>query len=409
MSDISKIVKLEKVNTHMKKAIIFGAGKIARGFIAHLLYLSNFEIVFVDVDEDLVNILNNKKKYTIHVMGNEKKNIEIDHFKAFHLSDTDQIAKEWVESQISFTTVGGKNLKSLSKIISDIFEKSIDISKVERPFNLITCENWTEPAKELREGIIHHLRDAYIEQFSEWVGVTEAVILRSAVEPTEEVIKKDPLTVYVQDLWDLPINKKGFKGEPILFHSARYIENFKGFLERKFYTNNSANSAYAYLGALKNFTYIYEAANDPEISELVDKVYDETGAALMKKYNITEEHEQFVNESKRKYKNKTIVDYVERHARDPIRKLGVQDRLVGAARLVMAYGEVPHGLATAIAAALYYVNMNDKISLQLQNLRKSKGIEDVLYEISNINPDEPLCELIKEKVDFLKERGLINE
>ena len=32
-----------------KKAVIFGAGKIARGFIGQLLYLSDFEITFVDV------------------------------------------------------------------------------------------------------------------------------------------------------------------------------------------------------------------------------------------------------------------------------------------------------------------------------------------------------------------------
>ena len=38
-----------------KKAIIFGAGKIARGFIGQLLYLSDFEITFVDVFEPIVN------------------------------------------------------------------------------------------------------------------------------------------------------------------------------------------------------------------------------------------------------------------------------------------------------------------------------------------------------------------
>ena len=34
---------------HMNKAMIFGAGKIARGFLGQLLFLSNFEITFVDV------------------------------------------------------------------------------------------------------------------------------------------------------------------------------------------------------------------------------------------------------------------------------------------------------------------------------------------------------------------------
>ncbi len=43
-----------------KKAIIFGAGKIARGFIGQLLYLSDFEITFVDVFEPIVNVLNER-------------------------------------------------------------------------------------------------------------------------------------------------------------------------------------------------------------------------------------------------------------------------------------------------------------------------------------------------------------
>lgn len=52
-----------------KKAIIFGAGKIARGFIGQLLYLSDFEITFVDVFEPIVKVL--KKRNSIMYMYSE--------------------------------------------------------------------------------------------------------------------------------------------------------------------------------------------------------------------------------------------------------------------------------------------------------------------------------------------------
>ena len=53
----------------MKKAIIFGAGKIARGFVAQLLYNSGYEIVFIDVDKQLIDLLKRQKAYTVHILG----------------------------------------------------------------------------------------------------------------------------------------------------------------------------------------------------------------------------------------------------------------------------------------------------------------------------------------------------
>ena len=49
----------------MKKAVHFGAGKIGRGFIAELLHDSGYEIVFGDVVDALVDIVNKEHQYPL--------------------------------------------------------------------------------------------------------------------------------------------------------------------------------------------------------------------------------------------------------------------------------------------------------------------------------------------------------
>ena len=49
----------------MRKAIHFGAGNIGRGFIGPVLQDNNYEVIFVDVDERLIDKLNTSKEYKV--------------------------------------------------------------------------------------------------------------------------------------------------------------------------------------------------------------------------------------------------------------------------------------------------------------------------------------------------------
>ena len=46
-----------------KLALHFGAGNIGRGFIAPVLQENNFRVIFVDIDEKLINKINKEQKY----------------------------------------------------------------------------------------------------------------------------------------------------------------------------------------------------------------------------------------------------------------------------------------------------------------------------------------------------------
>ena len=51
----------------MKKAVIYGAGNIGRGFIGAVLSQAGYHVVFADVNEVVVNKINEDGKYTVQI------------------------------------------------------------------------------------------------------------------------------------------------------------------------------------------------------------------------------------------------------------------------------------------------------------------------------------------------------
>ena len=65
-----------------KVALHFGAGNIGRGFIAPVLQENDYEVVFVDVDKDLINKINTLKEYKVNFIGSNKEYINISNIKS---------------------------------------------------------------------------------------------------------------------------------------------------------------------------------------------------------------------------------------------------------------------------------------------------------------------------------------
>lgn len=383
--------------------VIFGAGKIARGFIAHLLSLSNIEFVFVEKADALADLINERGQYMINILGAPEKNYVVKNARALKFCQEEEITEAIAEADVVFDAVGGKNLQE----IVPFYIRGIE-QKAKRGgcLNFITCENWKEPARILQEGVEAGISEEAKAYMKECVGFTESVIMRSGIEAPKELLEKDPLIVNVQDYWYLPVDKDRVKG---ILPEIKYMDaltGFAGFLERKFYTYNAANGTNSFLGALLGYEVLAEAAHDERILKILEGVYQETGRALSEKHGIPlEDQMAFTRTSLHKLQDYTIVDSIERNARDPLRKLGKDDRLVGSARMVLSCGIRPENLATAIAAAIYYRNPEDESARELARMVKEEGIDAVLKNVCEIDPDGELGSLIKEKIKQIKEWG----
>ena len=387
--------------------VIFGAGKIARGFIGHLLYLSEIPFTFVEKADVLADLINERGEYTVNILGNREKNCVVKGAKAYKFSQVEEIAEAIADADAVFHAVGGKNLGELVPYLVKGIEAK---AKKGGRLNIVSCENWKQPAQIVRNGICEMISPEAKDYFEENVGVTEAVIMRSAIEADKELLAKDPLIVNVQDFWELPVDASRICGTLPDIMGLKLIPEFTGFLERKFYTYNAANGTTSFLGALFGYEKIADAAHDERILKILDGVYMETAQALSRKHNYPlEDQLAFTLTSKRKLQDYTIVDFVERNARDPLRKLGPDDRLVGSARLVESYGIRPENLCTAIAAAIYYKNDGDEFAVELTRMRKEEGIDSILANVCKLDPQGSLAMLVKEKIEMLRKEGYIHE
>lgn len=387
--------------------VIFGAGKIARGFVGHLLYLSGIPFVFVEKADGLADLINERGQYTVNVLGAPEKNTVVRGARALKFSDADEIARAIAEADCVFDAVGGKNLPEIVPYLTAGIALRAQINP--KPINIVTCENWKLPADILRAGIGEALPAEHRAFFEEYVGITEAVIMRSAIEATPDLLRRDPLIVNVQDYWEFPYDASRLKAPlPEEMIGRKPIHEFTGFLERKFYTYNAANGTASFVGALLGHKYLADAAHDERIVALLDGVYRETATALSKKHAFPfEEQWAFTRTSLRKLQDRNIVDYVERNARDPMRKLGPDDRLVGSARLCLEYGVKPEHLAISIACAMHYAEPTDESAQRLVALRETEGYDAVLEQVCRLDPNGELGLLVKEKLVQIKEWGWI--
>lgn len=390
----------------MRKAIQFGAGNIGRGFLGQLLSQSSFEIVFIDISNELVNLINQEKKYIIEIADSKKSQIEVTNIKAIHFSSSYEIIKEILEADLLISAVGVKAVSEIIPLISKgIIQRAI--LKIKKPINIIICENMYESAKFFKNAINKNIPKKFKHYFNQKVGFVEAVIGRMIPILSEAEKKKSPLLIRAEKYCILPVDKSGFKGKAFRIKNMVLCKNFLGYIERKLYMHNTSHAICAYLGWLKKYKYIYQAIRDREIRKIVLLALDEATRVLVKRDKITlQTHKRYINDLINRYNNKFLKDTIERVAKDPIRKLAVNDRLIGIAKLCLKYKIEPINISIGIAAALNYFNENDKEAKILNCRLNKEGLEKILNDICKIKKSDKLYPFIIQSLEIIKNRFL---
>lgn len=339
----------------MSKVVVVGAGKTGRGFIARLLQESREEVIFIDKNEELVNQLNAQKEFKISFFGNVRKPYVVSHFKAYTWENA-----SLEDAELILVSVGGQNLKDAGASLANILEDN-------RHYYIITGENASHPSVTLREAI-----------GKDNISVSEATVFCTTIED-------GGLDIHSENYPYLQCDADLLEGYMPAAETIKPIGNFSDFLTRKLFTYNAASCVIAYLGWTKGYTNYADAANDKDILELLDKNYAATNRVLCKEFGYEmADQEEFAALSKAKFCDRTIVDTIARNARDPQRKLGANERIIGPIKLLYKYGEDASVLEQTAAAAVLYDNDGEDA---WKAIKAEKTVEQILTDICGLKAD----------------------
>lgn len=387
------------------KAVQFGAGNIGRGFLGQLYYESGYETTFVDVDVQLIRTINARGSYPLRIEDDETYTVTIGNVRALHAEQTEEVAAALAAADLASTAVGVSVLPKIAPLIAAGIRQRIARSDA-LPLNIIVCENMIDGGPYLREQVRPYLPPHLHSAFDLKIGFVEASIGRMVPVMTDEQKREDPLLVRVEAYGELPVDKAGIKGPIPPLINMQPQDNFGAYVERKLFVHNAGHAATAYLGYLRGHRFIWQAIRDPRVRSEVELALAESSEALVRKHGLDRaELDLHTADLLRRFANSALGDQVDRVARDPVRKLGPRDRLIGAAQLCVEQGVRPAHLAFAAAAAMRYDHPQDAAAQVIKAVYRRDGVRGVCREVCRLSEESPLIPLIEDGAKRLDKEG----
>ncbi|ANB58634.1 mannitol dehydrogenase Rossmann domain protein [Anoxybacillus sp. B7M1] len=373
-------------------AVHFGAGNIGRGFIGQLLSQSGYEVVFVDVNEEIVQKLQEKRHYRVIIAGEQIEEQHVYHVTALHsVKDHEAVLQHIAKADFVTTAVGPNVLPLIAPVIAEGIRKRLEVNRT--PVYIIACENMIGGSSFLKEHVWKKLSEEEQTMASQYCSFPNCAVDR--IVPNQK--NEDLLSVTVEPFFEWVIETKQMIGTIPPIEGVRIVDELPPYIERKLFTVNTGHALVAYLGYYKKFFTIHEAMKDEEIYADVVKALNESGRVLIQKYGWNaDEHQIYIKKIVQRFTKSAITDEVTRVGRSPIRKLGPNDRLISPAKQYYdLFHEIPSGLVKGIAALLQFDYQEDTEAMELQETIRQMGIEGALSRYAGLELGHPLIAAVK--------------
>jgi len=353
------------------KAVVFGPGRIGCGFVGQLLAAAGYELVFVGRG-GVVDHLAKVGRYRVKLTdGRTAKTIEVCGVDAIQTSDAEGVAAAIACADLVAVSVGAANLGAIAPLLA------AGLARRNSPVNVIAFENCADPGGCLRQAVIRcvpALRDA-------GHGFSGALVSRIVTRRIGDPALVEPLVFLGDPTESFVVHGPSLCSPMPRIPGLRAVDDYSASVMKKLYTFSAGHAAAAYLGALKGYHYVHSAIRDPEIRAAVLAAMEEGQRGLARRYGPelagdTSELQEIVA----RFENAALNDPVLRVGRDPARKLGPEDRLVGAAMLAAEAGVQPRRLALVAAAAMCFV------CSQQQSGAAAAASDATLRTVSGLDP-----------------------
>ena len=382
-----------------KRVVIWGAGRIGRGFASEIFFSNGYQLHFWDKNQDMIEALKERGGYTVYKLPNEqnKEKITISGYKAYSSGKKEELLELLCDVNL-FT------LSVFPAAFDEVAQEVVDVMRMRKQkgasdkLDIIICANMLHAGAALHRSIVEKADGELVEYIDENLGISESVVLRMAVDPTEEMVKEDPLVVATNGYPTLIVDGASFKGKKPQCEGIVYTDDFEAWEKRKLYTYNMLHALFAYTGVHKGYEYVYECTKDEDIMNIARGALNEVGAALCKIHGFSgAEMEEWNNECVKNMMNPLLKDKLKRVGSDPIRRLKLGDRLAGPAFMSKQAGVMPYFITKAIAYAFLYSDVDDASALKINEYLNQHDIREAAKQFCGFEKQPELAGLVTDR------------
>jgi mannitol-1-phosphate 5-dehydrogenase len=376
------------------KFVQIGAGKIGRSFTAQLFSAAGYEVVFSEVNQTVLDALNQRREYTVEIRDREPGTIAVRNVRAVDGRDTEAVATELADCALAATAVGPDYLRHVYQGIA----RGLERRAASAPLDIILAENLRDAAVIVREGVKQHLPVGF--PVDERLGLIETSIGKMVPIMSPEEEARDPLLVYAEAYNTLICDARGFLCgvPPVPGLDAK--QNIKAYVDRKSFIHNLGHALCAYFAHLEapELVCTWQAIEHERIGAATREGMWESARALIRAYpdEFDEANqEEHIEDLLSRFCNRALGDTIYRVGRDVQRKLGPEDRVIGALHFDAEHGvEAPVTTLCAAAGMLFRATdesgaMFDKDEAFAREIYP-RGVAPVLQEICDLRPEERL-------------------
>lgn len=399
-----KVYKSEKVvsfGSQSKSFVGFGFGAIQSGlFLYEAVSSKNFKsFIIAEIDPGIVNSVRNSGGFyqinVAHTLGISTDQIgPIQIYNPSVEEDRLLLINAVAEADELVTALPSINLfdkggdASVVSILGEGFKKACaDCKKI-----IYVAEDHNQAAEILQAGVAKVMGteiSSNIQFLNTVIGKMSGIVTDEAEQKRlgiETMTPEIPRAILVEEFNRILISKinlPGFERGIKVFEEKSDLLPFE---EAKLYGHNAIHALIGYLAFERGYKYMVEAGNDIEIMKIAKEAFlYEAGAGLINKYKGVDElfgvpgFMRYVDDLLVRMVNPFLLDAVSRVIRDSKRKLGWDDRLVGAMRLSLAAGVQPKRLARGVSVALLH-NLRENWHVSAQDKDEAENVLNALIQ-----------------------------
>ena len=374
----------------MKNIVIIGAGKEGKAYLGEVYDGAGWHVTFLDKDNRVVESLKQSGSYCVTVLRKERTEERV--ITGYEIYGTDEehsCTQRIMEADVIALCLYPEDIETAFRYIGPCFRKRA-AENPQQKLLILSCTNKNHIMKENEEILLEELPEQEQKKwYREAVAFRDVIVRRSGnarsnydlcltTKALQSLLIQGPINVDLSGVeW------------------MQVCDGIEFLKDIKLFVHNCPHAACAYSGYARGYKTTQEAEKDPVIAELMAGCLAEARAGIDAEFHPTQEQLDLVGCSMKAKEDE--VELISRVAENPLRKLGRNDRLTGAAMYCLKHGILPLHIVKAIAYGLKYDDPQDFYAAKMQERIKEKGIRAAAAEILGVADNEKLLDMVMEE------------